>query len=132
MGKDPVMTNTRRFASPFAERFDLRVPIVQGPMAGGPTPPARGAAVSNAGALGFLAASALAPEKLASEVAAIRALTGRPFGVNLFVLEPFAPDEATVRRALEAIDPLRAGLGLPAGQPLERYASPTSASNSRC
>lgn len=116
------MMNTRRFASPFAERFDLRVPIVQGPMAGGPTPPAMVAAVSNAGALGFLAASALAPEKLASEVAAIRALTGRPFGVNLFVLEPCAPDEATVRRALEAIDPLRAGLGLPAGQPLERYA----------
>ena len=32
------------------------------------------------------------------------------------------PDDATVRRALSAIDPLRAELGLPPGQPLARYA----------
>ncbi|HEV3424684.1 MAG TPA: nitronate monooxygenase [Paraburkholderia sp.] len=114
--------NTRRFASPFAERFNLSVPVVQAPMAGGPTSPAMVAAVSNAGALGFLAAAPFAAEKIASEVAAIRALTGRPFGVNLFVLEPAAPDDATVRRALGAIDPLRVELGLPPGKPLERYA----------
>lgn len=110
------------FVTPFAERFELRVPVVQAPMAGGATTPAMVAAVSNAGGLGFLAGAALAPEKIASEVAAIRLLTDRPFGVNLFVLEPVAPDDATVRRALEAIDPLRADLGLPPGQPLERYA----------
>jgi nitronate monooxygenase len=114
--------SARRFASPFAERFNLRVPVVQAPMAGGPTPPAMVAAVSNAGALGFLAGAALAPEKIASEVAAIRALTDRPFGVNLFVLDPAAPDETVVRRALDAIDPLRADAGLPPGQPLARYA----------
>jgi hypothetical protein len=56
------------------------------------------------------------------EVAAIRALTDRPFGVNLFVLDPAAPDETVVRRALDAIDPLRADAGLPPGQPLARYA----------
>ncbi len=116
------MSNVHRFASPFAERFHLRVPVVQAPMAGGPTSPAMVAAVSNAGALGFLAAAPFTAEKLASEVAAIRALTSRPFGVNLFVLEPSAPDDATVRRALSAIDPLRAELGLPPGQPLARYA----------
>jgi nitronate monooxygenase len=122
MPKDVIMSNVHRFASPFAERFDLRVPVVQAPMAGGPTSPAMVAAVSNAGALGFLAAAPFTAEKLASEVAAIRALTRRPFGVNLFVLEPSAPDDATVRRALSAIDPLRAELGLPPGQPLARYA----------
>jgi nitronate monooxygenase len=113
------------FVTPFAARFELRVPLVQAPMAGGATTPAMVAAVSNAGGLGFLAAAALSPEKIASEVAAIRALTDRPFGVNLFALEPAAPaapDEATVRRALDAIDPLRADLGLPPGRPLERYA----------
>lgn len=110
------------FATPFARRFGLRLPLVQGPMAGGPTSPALVAAVANAGALGFLAAAAFAPEKIASEVAAIRALTAKPFGANLFVLDPANPDEATVRRALEAIDPLRARFGLPPGEPLERYA----------
>lgn len=109
-------------ALPFSKRFNLRLPLVQAPMAGGPTPPALVAAVSNAGALGFLAAAAFAPEKIASEVAAIRALTERPFGVNLFVLDPANPEEAVVRRALSAIDPLRARLGLPPGQPLARYA----------
>ncbi len=47
------------------------------------------------GGLGTLAGAALSPEKIASDVAAIRALTDRPFGVNLFVLQPAAPDDAT-------------------------------------
>ena len=106
----------------FSRRFDLRLPLVQGPMAGGPTTPALVSAVSNAGGLGFLAGAALAPEKIASEVAAIRALTAKPFGVNLFVLERANPDDATVRRALSAIDPLRAQFDLPPGAPLAAYA----------
>jgi nitronate monooxygenase len=119
--KESIMSEGS-FVTPFAQRFEMRVPVVQAPMAGGATTPAMVAAVSNAGGLGFLAGAALSPEKIASEVAAIRALTDRPFGVNLFVLEPAAPDDAAVRRALEAIDPLRADLGLPPGQSLERYA----------
>ncbi|WJF90191.1 nitronate monooxygenase [Paraburkholderia bonniea] len=111
-----------RYATPFAERFKLNVPVIQAPMAGGPTSPAMVAAVSNAGALGFLAAAPFSPEKLAAEVTAIRSLTTRPFGVNLFILEPNTPDDATVRLALTAIDPIRAALGLPPGHPLEHYA----------
>ncbi|WP_118181827.1 NAD(P)H-dependent flavin oxidoreductase [Paraburkholderia phosphatilytica] len=114
--------HTARFASPFAERFGMRVPIVQAPMAGGPTTPELVAAVSNAGGLGFLAGAALDAERMQKDVAAIRALTDRPFGVNLFVLDRASPDEATVRRALDAIDPLRAEIGLPPGKALERYA----------
>ncbi|WP_144111192.1 NAD(P)H-dependent flavin oxidoreductase [Paraburkholderia sp. BCC1886] len=110
------------FVTPWTERFGMRVPVVQAPMAGGPTTPAMVAAVSNAGGLGFLAAAALSPEKIAGEVAAIRVLTDRPFGVNLFVLDDLTPDDASVRRALEAIDPLRAEFDLPPGRPLERYA----------
>ena len=37
------------FSTPFSHRFGLRLPLVQGPMAGGPTTPALVAAVSNAG-----------------------------------------------------------------------------------
>ena len=122
MTSDIASTAAPRFATPFSARFNLRLPLVQAPMAGGPTPPALVAAAANAGALGFLAGASFAPEKLASEVAAVRALTDRPFGVNLFVLDPANPDEAVVRRALAAIDPLRAHFGLAPGQPLARYA----------
>ena len=37
------------FSTPLSRRFGLRLPLVQGPMAGGPTTPALVAAVSNAG-----------------------------------------------------------------------------------
>ncbi|WP_116138281.1 NAD(P)H-dependent flavin oxidoreductase [Trinickia diaoshuihuensis] len=112
---------SNRYATPFAERFDLRLPLVQAPMVGATTP-ALVIAASNAGALGSLGAGAMTPDKLTAEVAEIRAGTSRPFGVNLFVLDEHTPDEATVRRALSAIDPLRAELGLPPGRALERYA----------
>jgi len=36
-------------STPLSRRFGLRLPLVQGPMAGGPTTPALVAAVSNAG-----------------------------------------------------------------------------------
>uniref|UniRef100_UPI001CC41411 nitronate monooxygenase n=1 Tax=Burkholderia diffusa TaxID=488732 RepID=UPI001CC41411 len=100
------------FSTPFSERFGLRLPLVQAPMVGATTA-AMVAAASNAGALGSLGAGAFEPDRLATEVAAIRAATARPFAVNLFVLPEAVPDAATVARALAAIDPLNATLGLP-------------------
>lgn len=58
-------------------------PIIQAPMAGSTTPELV-AAVSNAGGLGMLGAANLSPTQIAQAVAAIRSLTDRPFGVNLF------------------------------------------------
>ena len=110
-----------RHATAFAQRFDLRLPLVQAPMVGATTT-ALVVASCNAGALGCLGAGAMTAEKIAAEVAQIRAATSRAFGLNLFVLEPAAPDDATVRRALGAIDPLRAEFGLPPGRAPERYA----------
>ncbi|OQW44142.1 MAG: 2-nitropropane dioxygenase [Proteobacteria bacterium SG_bin6] len=46
------------------------------------------AAVSNAGAFGLIAAGAMPPALLDAEIAATRALTSRPFGVNLITLHP--------------------------------------------
>lgn len=63
----------------------LQHPVVGAPMAGGPSTPELAAAVSNAGGLGFLAAGYKSPDAVAEEIARTRALTGRPFGVNLFV-----------------------------------------------
>src|SRR4051794_21163866 len=54
-------------------------------MAGGPSTVALAGAVSDAGGFGFLAGATLAPERLREDVAAYRALTDRPFGINLFV-----------------------------------------------
>lgn len=72
--------------------FNLPHPIIQAPMAGGPTTPELVAAVANAGALGTLAASFLSPEQMTTQASAIRALTDRPFAINLFILpEPIVP-----------------------------------------
>jgi enoyl-[acyl-carrier protein] reductase II len=45
-------------------------------------------AISNAGGFGVLAGGAMPPHLLAEEIAATRALTARPFGVNLITLHP--------------------------------------------
>jgi nitronate monooxygenase len=72
---------------------DLRRPIVQAPMAGGISTAKLAAAVSDAGGLGFLAAGYREPEAVAAEVAELRGLTGRPFGLNIFAAggEPADP-----------------------------------------
>lgn len=70
-------------------------PIVQAPMAGGASNPELAAAVSHAGGLGFLAAGYKTPEAMYEEVRQVRRLTGRPFGVNLFMPQPPATPAAT-------------------------------------
>ncbi len=45
-------------------------------------------AISNAGGFGVIACGAMAPEQLAAEIEATRALTERPFGVNLIIMHP--------------------------------------------
>jgi nitronate monooxygenase len=64
---------------------DLSVPVVQAPMAGGPSTPELVAAVNRGGGLGFVAAGYLTPERLREQLQRTAALTVRPFGVNLFV-----------------------------------------------
>jgi enoyl-[acyl-carrier protein] reductase II len=45
-------------------------------------------AMSNAGGFGVIACGAMTPELLDAEIAATRAMTGRPFGVNLITMHP--------------------------------------------
>jgi nitronate monooxygenase len=68
----------------------LGIPIIGAPLAGGPSTPELAAAVSNAGGLGFLAAGYLTAAQLEERIAKTRALTDRPFAVNLFVPGPQA------------------------------------------
>jgi len=76
----------------------LEHPIVQAPMGGGPSTPALAAAVSEAGGLGFLAAGYLSPDAVREDLTALHALTGRPFGVNLFAPPGEPADPGAVQR----------------------------------
>ncbi|MEV6379415.1 nitronate monooxygenase [Streptomyces sp. NPDC051773] len=72
------------------------LPIVQAPMAGGVSVPRLAAAVSEAGGLGFLAAGYKTADGMYQEIKALRALTSRPFGVNLFMPQPEYAEPAAV------------------------------------
>jgi nitronate monooxygenase len=74
--------------------FGARYPLIQAPMAGGPTTPELVAAVANAGGLGSLGAAYLTPAQIAAAVARIRELTDQPFGVNLFTIDSAPLDRA--------------------------------------
>jgi NAD(P)H-dependent flavin oxidoreductase YrpB (nitropropane dioxygenase family) len=66
------------------ELLGIEHPIVLGGMGTG-TSPALVAAVSEAGGLGVLGATQHGPAEMAREAAAIRTLTGKPFGLNLLL-----------------------------------------------
>jgi len=51
-------------------------------------------AISNAGGFGVIACGSMDPGRLRDEIRATRALTGRPFGVNLIVMHPQLADLA--------------------------------------
>src|SRR6201981_3413338 len=63
-------------------RLGIEVPIIQAPM-GGAAGPALASAVSNAGGLGMLALWSADAETMRKQIRETRALTSKPFGVNL-------------------------------------------------
>ena len=87
------------------------------PLAGGPSTPALGAAVSEAGALGFLAAGYRTAAELERELAETQALTTRPFGVNLFYPARDEVDEAAVAAYAERLSGEAARFGVAPGEP---------------
>src|SRR6185437_16256363 len=86
----------------------LRRRIAVAPMAGGPTTTELVVAAARAGALGWLAAGYKTPEAMAAEIAAVRAATAEPFGVNVFVPGAPYPDRRTLAGYLDSLGP---GLG---------------------
>ena len=82
----------------------IDLPIVQAPMAGVSTP-AMAAAVSNAGGLGSLGVGATDAEGARTMIRATRALTDRPFNVNLFCHAPAVADAAREACWLEWLAP---------------------------
>jgi nitronate monooxygenase len=97
--------------------IDFALPVVQAPMAGGPSTPALAAAVSGAGGLGFLAAGYKTAGAVLAEIDATRELTQQPFGVNLFA-PPRGPAETdAVDRYADRLRGQAAALGVTLGDP---------------
>jgi nitronate monooxygenase len=103
----------------------LDLPIVLAPLGGAATVELV-AAVSEAGGFGILPSAYSTPAQIARETAAVRELTDRPFGVNLFVEElPYVRDEARIAGAHAILRAYRDELGIPhpasPAAPPERY-----------
>jgi nitronate monooxygenase len=106
-------------ATPLATKLGLTVPIIQAPMAGGPSSQELVAACSAAGALGSFGFAYTQPEEIKKQAAWVRAKTDRPFGINLFTAPQPAPVEADAQRgALDAVAGYYRELGLPAPEPV--------------
>ena len=69
------------------ELLGIEFPIIQGGMANIATG-AFAAAVSNAGALGLVGSGGMDAQALRAEIRAARAMTEKPFGVNLMLMNP--------------------------------------------
>jgi nitronate monooxygenase len=82
----------------------IEKPIIQAPMAGVSTP-ALAAAVSNAGGLGSLGVGAMNAEGARKVIKETRALTPKPFNINVFCHSPATSDGARERQWLNWLAP---------------------------
>jgi len=89
-------------------------PAIQAPLVGGGDTPHLVAAVSNAGALGFIGAAYLTPERIIETAAAVCRRTTQPFGINLFAPLPASASRGSPENMLVRLTPYFAELGLPA------------------
>jgi nitronate monooxygenase len=95
-----------------AQQLGIEHPLIQAPMAGASTPQ-MAAAVAEAGGLGSLGVGYAEPQAILEQAAQTRALTGRPFALNLFVLpDEVVPDMAAVARTRARLDALMEREGL--------------------
>ena len=93
------------------DRIGIEYPIFQGGMAW-VSEHVLAAAVSNAGGLGIISAINAPGEYLRKEIRACREMTDRPFGVNVMLMSPHAPEVAKVILE-EKVPVVTTGAGLP-------------------
>lgn len=99
------------FRNALMERLSLSIPIIQAPMLGA-TDTRIVRAASSTGALGTLAAGALAPAAIHDEIAELKR-DGKPFGANLLIVPKADPDPRDVERAVKRLAAWRKEFGLP-------------------
>lgn len=93
------------------EILGTEFPIIQGGMANIATGEFA-AAVSNAGALGLIGAGGMDAEMLREHIRRCRELTNKPFGVNIMLMNPAAPEMAKVVIE-EGVKVVTTGAGVP-------------------
>ena len=77
------------------------------------------AAMSNSGAFGVIACGSMPPEILEKEIAATKALTSKPFGVNLITMHPQLDELIDICLGAQVTHVVLAG-GLPKGTTIKR------------
>jgi nitronate monooxygenase len=99
-------------ANSFCAAYDLRIPILQAPMASA-CPPSLAIAVANAGGMGGCGALLMQPAAINAWVSEVRATTNGAFQLNLWIPDPppvrDAAAETAVRRFLADWGPEVAG-----------------------
>lgn len=114
-----------QIATPLSKTMGLSAPILQAPMAGGPSSQELVAACSAAGVLGSFGFAYTQPDEMRKQSAWVRTKTDRPFGINLFTsLQPSQIDPASQRGALEAVASYYRELGLPVPEPVNAPYAP--------
>lgn len=93
--------------------FELDIPVIQAPMAGANiTTPHLVATVSNAGGLGSLAGGYLSAIEIERQIHATRALTDRPFAINLFAPSAREPLSGDVDEQIRLLTPIHQRFGI--------------------
>ncbi|WP_322199870.1 nitronate monooxygenase [Acutalibacter intestini] len=98
--------------SPLCDLLGIQYPIFQGGMAW-ISDGKLAAAVSNAGGLGIISAMNANAQYLKEQIDLARSLTDKPFGVNIMLMSPFAPEVAELT-AKERVAVVTTGAGNPA------------------
>lgn len=112
-------------ATEATRRLGITHPIVQGPFGGGLSTTRLAATVSSLGGLGSFGAHMLAPQEIVHLTAELRALTDRPFAINLWVSDhdpgglALSPED--FERAWQLFAPYFAELGVDRPAPPARY-----------
>ncbi|MCX7653902.1 MAG: nitronate monooxygenase [Fervidobacterium sp.] len=84
--------------------LDIKYPIIMGGMSWAGTPKLA-AAVSNAGGLGIIGSGPMKAEHLEIAIEQTKALTDKPFGVNIILVSPFADElvEVVIKKQVPVV-----------------------------
>jgi len=110
--------------TPLSAKLGIRVPIVQAPMAGGPSSQELVAACCAAGALGGFGFAYTQPADMEKQAAWVRERTPSPFVINLFT-SPQPGEVKDQRAALDAVAQFYSELGLGTPQPVQPPFAPS-------
>jgi len=94
----------------------IQYPIIQAPMAGGPSCPKLVSAVNEAGGMGFLASGYKTINEMVTEISEVRQLTRKPFGVNVFVPQKSEVDAHILSTYVQSLKAEADRLGVTLGE----------------